>query len=208
MDHDECGNLFGASKSLLEGSGLVQWTGESFVCNDDEDGLERCWKDSFAPEFGRYMAWVWFSVGAENLAKAALACHDEVEKETKCLGYPVYSEETDLASWVDAVLHPRIGAYGSGEARKFEYGTLGCIWNVKLDRLSKKRKITTNRGQWVEGCLQVPCTSDSQSRRSLIRGESAKKGLPSCWRSLRTCVQHTGPSHAGQRDTFSTGPNS
>ena len=154
MDHDECGNLFGASKSLLEGSGLVQWTGESFVCNDDEDGLERCWKDSFAPEFGRYMAWVWFSVGAENLAKAALACHDEVEKETKCLGYPVYSEETDLASWVDAVLHPRIGAYGSGEARKFEYGTLGCIWNVKLDRLSRKRKITKNKGDELKAAYK------------------------------------------------------
>ena len=92
------------------------------------------------------MAWVWFSVGAENLAKAALACHDLVEKETKCLGYPVYPGEADHASWVNTVLHPRKGAYGSGEAQKFEYGTLGCIWEVKLDRLSKKRRFTGEKG--------------------------------------------------------------
>ena len=154
MNHDECGNLFGASRSLLKGSGLVQWNGDSFVCNGAEDDLEQCWKDSFDPQFGRYMAWVWFSVGAENLAKAALACHDLVEKETKELGYPVYPGETDHASWVDAVLHPRKGAYGPEEAQKFEYGTLGCIWNVKLDRLSRERKVTASRSNELKAAYK------------------------------------------------------
>ena len=75
MDHYECGNLFGASRRLLEGSGLVRYDYGSFESNSDEEKLEKCWREGFDEEFGRYMAWVWFSVGAENLAKAALVCN-------------------------------------------------------------------------------------------------------------------------------------
>ena len=67
MDHDECGNLFGAGRSLLESSGLVRFRGDSFACNSDEEGFEEWWKERFDPDFGRYMVQVWVSVGAENL---------------------------------------------------------------------------------------------------------------------------------------------
>ena len=61
MSHYECGNLFRASKSLLEGSGLVRYNGDCFVGAGDQERLEKCWRDKFDQEFGRYMAWVWFS---------------------------------------------------------------------------------------------------------------------------------------------------
>ena len=95
MDHYECGNLFRAGRSLLESSGLVGFRGDSFVCKGDEEAFEELWKESLDPHFGRYMLWVWFSVGAENLVKAALVCNGLVEGETQELGYPVFSDETD-----------------------------------------------------------------------------------------------------------------
>ena len=69
MNHYECGNLFGVCKRLLEGSGLVRYSGDSFVCNSDEESLEACWRENFDQDFGRNMAWVWFSVGAETWSK-------------------------------------------------------------------------------------------------------------------------------------------
>ena len=58
INHYECGNLFGANRSLLEGSGLVRYCGDSFVCNSDEEVLESWWGEKFDAKFGRYMAWV------------------------------------------------------------------------------------------------------------------------------------------------------
>ena len=131
MNHYECGNLFGASRSLLEGSGLVRYCGDSFVCNSDEEVLESWWGETFDAKFGRYMAWVWFSVGAENLVKAALVCNELLEGKPQRPGYPVYWPGTDKDSWVDQVLQSRRGSGGG-------YGMLGDIWQVKLDELSQK----------------------------------------------------------------------
>ena len=89
MTHYDCGNLFEAGKSLLEKSGLVSYCEPAFLGNNNEDGFEEYWEENFDPEFGRYMAWVWFSVGAENLVKAALVCNGLVEREPKMLGYPI-----------------------------------------------------------------------------------------------------------------------
>ena len=143
MTHDECRNLFGASKSLLAKSGLVRCCGDSFVCNNDEDEFEEYWKENFDPKFGRYMAWVWFSVGAENLVKASLVCNGLVKGKPQKLGYPVYSRKADKLDWVDALLEhqPQKGAYGSEEAEKYEFGTLDHIWKVKLEQLSQKLSI-------------------------------------------------------------------
>ena len=134
MNHYECGNLFGAGRSLLESSGLVRYYGDSFVCNKDEGDFEEWWRVRFDPDFGRYMVWVWFSVGAENLVKAALVCNGLVEGEPQKLGYPVFSDETEKTSWIDQVLRSRESPQGG-------YGMLGDIWKVKLDKLSECRGI-------------------------------------------------------------------
>ena len=37
--------------------------------------FKKYWEEEFHPTFGRYMAWVLFLVGAENIAKAACVCN-------------------------------------------------------------------------------------------------------------------------------------
>ena len=76
MSHSKCDALFEASKALLEKSGLARWDDQTFTFvpmypSDDDFELEKHWKTELHSKFGRYMAWVLFSVGAENLAKAA-----------------------------------------------------------------------------------------------------------------------------------------
>ena len=134
MNHYECANLFGASKSLLEGSGLVRYSNDTFVSNSDEEGLERCWRENFDQDFGRYMAWVWFSVSAENLVKAALVCNELLEQKPENSRYPFYWRDTDKGEWVERVLQSRLGPGG-------EYPTLGPIWKEKLDKLCQERRI-------------------------------------------------------------------
>ena len=134
MTHYECQNLFGAGRTLLEKSGLVRCSGDSFVCAGDEDRFEQYWKDNFDLTFGRYMAWVCFSVGAENLVKAALVCNGLLQGKRQTLGYSHYSRDTDNAIWIYEVLQSQRGASGG-------YGALGDIWKTKLDNLSDVRGI-------------------------------------------------------------------
>ena len=78
MDHSECNHLFEAGKALLVKSGLVCWDGQAFAPRyegDNDSEFEKWWKKKFHPEFGRYMAWVLFAVGSENLVKAACVCN-------------------------------------------------------------------------------------------------------------------------------------
>ena len=79
MSHEDCPFLFEAGKALVEKSGLANYCGQCFVACDNEAAFNRYWQDEFHPEFGRYMAWVLFSVGAENLAKAACVCNKVVK---------------------------------------------------------------------------------------------------------------------------------
>ncbi len=81
MNHTDweitCEDLLEASKVLLEKSGLARWDGSAFVPmypGEDDSEFEKYWPVEFHPRFGRYMAWTLFSVGAENLAKAAFVC--------------------------------------------------------------------------------------------------------------------------------------
>ena len=134
MNHYECRNLFGAATSLLVKSGLVGYCGDTFVGNSDEDKFEEYWSENFDTNFGRYMAWVWFSVGAENLVKAALVCNGLVAREHQNLEYPFFSLDTDKATWTGQVLQPQKPPKGG-------YGTLGDIWKFKLGELSKWRGI-------------------------------------------------------------------
>ena len=135
MNHEECGSLFAASLSLLEGSGLVRYSDGSFVGNVDEESVEASWKENFNQGYGRYMAWVWFSVGAENLVKAALICNCLLKAKKRNDRYPVYWPGTDKATWVNEMLdYPRNAGGG--------YGELGCIWRYKLGEFSEKREHT------------------------------------------------------------------
>ena len=74
MNHHECGNLFLAARALMEKSRLVLYQGCRFRACTDESAFEKYVVEELDPQFGRYMAWLLFSVGAENLAKAACVC--------------------------------------------------------------------------------------------------------------------------------------
>ena len=169
MNHYECGNLFGASKSLLEGSGLVRNCGDSFACNSDQEGLERWWSGSFDAEFGRYMAWVWFSVGAENLVKATLVCNGLLEEEKENPDYPIYWRDTER----------ELGRRGAAMPGKCG----GRVWILGEDFGRQARQVVPkawdprDRRQGSEGSLQVPGASDQKPGCSLIQEEPAQKGL-------------------------------
>ena len=144
MSHYECEKLFEASKRLLEGSGLVRYCAGSFSSDGDEEGLEARWRENFDPDYGRYMAWVWFSVGAENLVKAALVCHGLLEAKKQNDSYPIYWHDTDKESWIEEVLGTRRNAGGG-------YGELGDIWKCKLDEMSKERGDEVDPKNWTGG---------------------------------------------------------
>ena len=84
VNHAKCDTLLEASKALLRKSGLARWDDQTFAFvpmypgNEDYE-FEEHWKEEFHSRFGRYMAWVLFSVGAENLAKAACVCNKAVD---------------------------------------------------------------------------------------------------------------------------------
>ena len=141
MIHDECRPIFESSKILLVKSGLVGFSRNCFVAKEPEKEFEKYWARDFDPEYGRYMAWVWFSVGAENLLKAALVCCTPLTGIPQNLGYPVFTDKTNKASWVNKVLHPQQGAYGDDEAQKYEYHTLDWILNNKYDDFARTRNI-------------------------------------------------------------------
>ena len=73
MNHSKCRTLFEAGAALLRKSGLVHWSGQTLAFvptypGTDDSEFEKYLKAEFHPKLGRYMAWVLFSVGAENLA--------------------------------------------------------------------------------------------------------------------------------------------
>ena len=79
MTHTDCQILFDAGKALLAKSGLAHFNGQHFVACNDKPRFDGYWEAEFHPVFGRYMAWVLLSVGAENLAKAACVCGGKVK---------------------------------------------------------------------------------------------------------------------------------
>ena len=83
MNHEDCKELFEAGQTLLEKSGLANFSNRRFVARNDEQIIERDWAAQFDPRFGRYMAWVLFVVGAENLAKAPCVCSNVINVSSK-----------------------------------------------------------------------------------------------------------------------------
>ena len=63
--------LFGVSIALIEKSGLAKFNDGCFKAETCEAKFEKYWESRFHKEYGRYMVWILFEVGAENLAKAA-----------------------------------------------------------------------------------------------------------------------------------------
>ena len=105
MNHSHCKEPFDASKALLCKSGLARWDGETFVpvyTGNDASKFEKYCKEQFHPRFGRYMAWVLFSVGAENLVKAAyVCCTDNPVPLTWTLGGFTRAKLIELCKGVD-----------------------------------------------------------------------------------------------------------
>ena len=88
MNHKECDKLFKAAKALMEKSHLVKYEGGQFtVRHDNSDAFDKCVKTAFGEEHGRYIAWILFSVGAENLVKAACVCSKVVQEDPQCGNY-------------------------------------------------------------------------------------------------------------------------
>ncbi len=136
MSHEECHKIYQAGKTLLVKSKLVHFDGHSFVDEKDEDQCELYWSRHFDEDFGRYMAWVWFSVGAENLAKAALVCNGKLTAEKVNFDFPFYSPVIDETEWIEEVLKPKMGNSLSERAYNYNYRSLGNLVG-KLGKLNQ-----------------------------------------------------------------------
>ena len=144
MKHSECDKLFKAGKSLLKASHLTRWKNQAFEArfpaDDDCEFEKHCAK--WDPRFGRYMAWVLFSVGAENLAKAACVCNEIVETpQPECLRYRRYTTDLSVPEWVQEVRDETRTAEG-GRATRYDYRDLGKYWQCHLHQLCDKRHIS------------------------------------------------------------------
>ena len=79
LSHSECEDLFEASKALLEKSGLARWDDQAFVFvpmhpGGDDFQFEKHWKKRLPLKVRQIHGVGNFSVGGENLAKAACVC--------------------------------------------------------------------------------------------------------------------------------------
>ena len=146
MNHSKCEPLFEASKVLLKESGLARWSDQTFAfvpihLGNDDCEFEKYWKNRFHSKFGRYMAWVLFSVGAENLVKAACVCNKVVRGETTTLKYPRYGDSIPVAEWVDSVISEDSFHGDVDRATKHNYQPLEKYWKSHLPELCKRREI-------------------------------------------------------------------
>lgn len=125
MSHSDCQVLFNAGKALVEKSGLAHYDKQHFVAVANKDRFDSYWKLKFHLEFGRYMAWVLFSVGAENLAKAACVCNGVVKVSQK----------------------PTLGNYVNKHFKKLCYGTSLCDINEEGTLTQAYKKLTDVRNR-------------------------------------------------------------
>ena len=175
MMHDDCEPLFESSRALLEKSGLVHYSDYSFMSNKDEPVFENYWQKRFHPEFGRYMAWIWFSVGAENLLKAALVCRGRIKGKSEPLGYPFYSVDQDRQIWISQVLKSEKGAFGNTEAQKYEYGALGPITQKEPKWLLRQQLISKSGCDILTAAYKYLSSVIRNRRCSYIREEPTTK---------------------------------
>ena len=158
MSHSECETLFEASKALLKTRDLPlerpDFHFRAYVPGQRRFRFEKYWKEEFHSIFGRYMVWVLFSVGAENLAKAACVCNGLVQGKTIPLKYPRYTGSISINEWVDRVID---GNWSDGDpirATQHNYKTLGNYWRSYLPRLASSEDML--QGKAPSDCnLQV-----------------------------------------------------
>ena len=155
MDHSKCRPLFEASKALLGKSGLVRWNDQTGMfapkhpSNNDSE-FEKFWKARFHQEFGRYIAWVLFSVGAENLAKAACVCNGVVHGKEITLKYPRYTDDIPVTDWVDIVMDGNCSDSDVTRAINYKYESLGDYWNCYLPKLCEKKEVCPKKTRHVK----------------------------------------------------------
>ena len=133
MAHSTCGSLFEASKALLQCSGLIHWSGAVYVAThpaEDDSEFEKYSRTKFDPAYGRYMCWLLFSVGAENLAKAACVCNEIVKINVSTLKFPRYKDPMSPMDWVNNVLNDTKDENDT-QAETHNYGTLERYWDAK-----------------------------------------------------------------------------
>ena len=157
MNHSTCKRLFKASKALLTSSGLVRWNGNTFVATHptkDDSAFEKYARTKFHPCYGRYMCWVLFSVGAENLAKAACTCSGVVKipNSPSKLPYPIYEDWLSLKDWGDKVLNGTRDENDPPQPEKYDFGDLGEYWQCEkyLDKLCNKCKVLSDNRKMLK----------------------------------------------------------
>ena len=130
----------------MDESGLARWDNQAFAFvpmypGDDDSQFEKRWEKEFDSKFGRYVAWVLFSVGAENLAKAACVCNGIVRGKTTTLKYPRYTESIPVTEWVDSVINEDGFHENEDRATKHNYQPLEKYWTSYLPELCKRREV-------------------------------------------------------------------
>ena len=180
MNHAKCDTLLEASKALLRKSGLARWDDQTFAfvpmypSNEDYE-FEEYWKGEFHSRFGRYMAWVLFSVGAENLAKAACVCNKVVRGKTTSLIYPGYTELIPVDEWVDSVTNENRSHEDEDRATKHNYQPLEKYWKSHLPELRRRRRVCHEESRrLIAGCKYLAQAIRNRDAHTYIADERRK----------------------------------
>ncbi|MCE2463032.1 MAG: hypothetical protein J4F46_03830 [Dehalococcoidia bacterium] len=87
------------------------------------------------------MAWVLFSVGAENLAKAACVCNGVVQVKIVNQNYPMYTDSISTTEWACKVIGNNWSNGDPAKAAQYNYGTLEKYWKEYLPKLCERQEI-------------------------------------------------------------------
>lgn len=164
MDHSKCEPLFEAGKALLGKSRLIRWNRETGVFEarypgNNDCNFEKFWKVKFHPKFGRYIAWVLFSVGAENLAKAACVCNKvALPGNDIVLQYPRYENSIPVTDWVDMVINENCSDSSLVRATKQDYPSLGKYWQLHLPELCEQQEICSKKSRHLKASYKYLTT--------------------------------------------------
>lgn len=120
-----------AAASLLEKSGLVKWNPQvALFVPVDLQAFKSTWRDNLDPVFGRLMAWILFSAGAEFLAKGVCLVNGvEIREE---LDVPL-SPTVPIPTWAPGF---RKNWRSAGTTKATKFGTMG-----NLTSYDKKTKV-------------------------------------------------------------------
>ena len=143
-----------AALSLIEGSGLLEWTPElGLFIPVDRDAFEFYCRKSIDPVFGRLTSWISFSVGAEFLAKGmCLVCGVEIREDREVPQYPT----TQIEDWIPIFL---VDSKRAGMMPATNFGTLGSL-------VHRDKKTQAPAGALVQLCQTV--NADQRDRELIL----------------------------------------